>query len=482
MKRFAILMGTEEYMLYPETKYCHKDVDLLESTLINYCDYAEQDVITKKFTIFDQPTPKEILSEIKQLVERTQQGDTILFYYAGHGLIHKGDSYLLLPNTQHDNIEQTALPLRDISESLRKSERINIRIFDACHSGQDVRSASGLTVDSQEFTQQLIVHPERDAYVTIAACKENEYSYPDSTFQQGIFTYYLCESIKEFQVDERIYPETLKIKLCEKMEQWCDINQKYQTPTMNSSISGNIVIAQRKSQTSNNSSDIKKLEINDLPLAQRIEQMRSAFPIDEKTHIQKLEEYLETISQYLNLKIEDIKKFSGELALNAPVLPADTPDNIKKIIVQYVKTNNYKTKHQIEMNKVYEGDHGLFPQFTRRLKHTEYIIEATPDYPHSFISVEIKSDYYVPNATIFIYVLPLIASTCIIRGYECWYNDSGSEKITKIVSPKFIKLNEENENKIIEQTVDGLITNVNKAFEKIISERLEYIERELQST
>lgn len=44
MKRYAILLGTEEYEernVYTDTRYCHDDVNLLKDTLVKYCNLAE---------------------------------------------------------------------------------------------------------------------------------------------------------------------------------------------------------------------------------------------------------------------------------------------------------------------------------------------------------------------------------------------------------------------------------------------------------
>lgn len=206
MKRFAILLGAEEYDFLQPTAFCHNDVILLKKTLIDYCDFAEQDVYDKLLSPKDDLQPAEILLEIKKLVDKSQVGDTVLFYYAGHGAYFNGDSYLILPNTKPDNIEKTSIPLRDISDLLRNDGRINVRIFDTCHSGQDVRASLVPNLNFKGFARDILTG-STSGWITLAACRENEYSYPDPRFGNGVFTYYLAEAIKEFEDEQDIFPE-----------------------------------------------------------------------------------------------------------------------------------------------------------------------------------------------------------------------------------------------------------------------------------
>jgi uncharacterized caspase-like protein len=122
-----------------------------------------------------------------------------------------------LPDTKEANIEETAISLTKLNSCLSENNRCNFRIFDACHSGFDSRGIS-LT----PFTDIVL----QKGWVTLASCAKDENSYPDSTLEQGIFTYCLAESIKEFNVDDLIYAEDLKIKICNKMLKWCEEKHK----------------------------------------------------------------------------------------------------------------------------------------------------------------------------------------------------------------------------------------------------------------
>ncbi|WP_099192376.1 caspase family protein [Tepidibacter mesophilus] len=250
MGRYAIIMSCEEYKdkEYPNISFCHNDAFLIEETLVNYCDYPQENILLEMIGPgYEEGEPEEILEKIKEKLKDSTEGDTILFYYAGHGLVENNEAFLILPDTNPEDLEATALPLRNISKVLKENKRINVRVFDACHSGMDVRGTTCITSDS--FNDLMI----EEGWVTLASCSKYERSYPDASKQQGIYTYMLVESIKEFKENDEIYPELLKLKICDKMKQWCEETGVKQTPTMNSSIIGNVSIATRNEIPKENS-------------------------------------------------------------------------------------------------------------------------------------------------------------------------------------------------------------------------------------
>ena len=151
MRRFGIIVATEKYAHFSPTPFCHADAKLLHSTLTSDLDYADQDVLLMLLDPSDTKYPSDVLAAIEGVVDKAKDGDTILFYYAGHGDYYDDDAYLILPSTKPSDKKKTALPLRDISSRLRDGNRINVRIFDACHSGYDVRSADVENVNAPEF-------------------------------------------------------------------------------------------------------------------------------------------------------------------------------------------------------------------------------------------------------------------------------------------------------------------------------------------
>lgn len=249
MTRYAIILSAETYDNFPPTNFTHADNDLLHNTLTEKCDYASQHTMSLKLSPETSKFPSEILDEIKKIVSSSRSGDSILFYFAGHGHfdIPSGKTYLILPNTIGNDYERTALKFEDISNILRESDRSCFRIFDTCHSGSDVRDVKD-KINSQDFIRAINNDNSASGWVTLAACKENEYSIGDPTIGHGVFTYYLCQAIEREQLDKEILPEILKVNIADDVIFHSKKIGHVQTPTLIASISGNISLATRKNE------------------------------------------------------------------------------------------------------------------------------------------------------------------------------------------------------------------------------------------
>lgn len=483
MKRFAFLLSAEEYMFYSPTPFCHRDNDLIRNSLIELCGYAEQDITSLKLDVFNEMKPNEVLEKLTELAERTETGDTLVFYFAGHGMVEESDSYLVLPHTQPDNIIQTALPLRDISSILRKPGILNLRIYDACHSGQDVRSVPIAIPNSNEFTQNIFLDSKSEGYITIASCMEDEYSYPDVNLEHGIFTYYLHEALKEFKEGEEILPELLKIRLCEKVEIWCKENGKIQTPTINASISGNISIGTRNKievLQENNIEDNKEEDFLSL-----LSDIRSSHTFDNIKHHQLLEEYVKYIYSSLEQNITNINSYGLEVNLKEPTSIDYVDSKVKKSIVKYLNKKRYKPLHKITFREIYETEReksyldrleGLsYARPKPQLIEVIYDIKQPFDCPNCYIELNITSDKVVPHVKIFIYLLPLQINTCFIGGLHLDYED---EEIKEVCIERVIKHDDNND--ILDSLIDELVSIYNTKSREFIAKRVKYLKWELQ--
>ncbi|CEK35245.1 Uncharacterized protein containing caspase domain,Caspase domain [[Clostridium] sordellii] len=248
MTRYAILIGCEEYKHYENISYCVSDAMLIRDVLTEYCDYEFNNIeIIFSYSVNETSSRDLILQEMEKVINKLEEGDTLLFYFAGHGIVYENEGYLVLNDTNPESIKKTALSIKELKD-LTKDKNINrFNIIDACHSGCDSRGDSRGNSRS-EFISTIMKHQN---WATLASCSQNEKSYPYREKEQGAFTYYVGEVIKEFKKDSNINIEILKHNVCEKMNKWCKENNKIQTPTLNSSISGNISLATRNDKLAN---------------------------------------------------------------------------------------------------------------------------------------------------------------------------------------------------------------------------------------
>lgn len=240
MKRYGLLLSCEEYKQYDDIYYCHSDAFLMQETLTNYCDYDYSNLELNMAYIDDDNTPEQIYGKLSQLINNASSDDTVMFYFAGHGMKIGTEGFLILPNTKRNNVSNTALELKKLNEIMLNKTCNCFIILDACHSGILPRGDIG----------NLFIETLSDkSCVTLASCSENECSYPDTNLEQGVFTYYLAEAIKNSPPDQPILLDKLKIQICENLKIWCSQNYKKQTPTLIGTIVGNPSIANRNSNS-----------------------------------------------------------------------------------------------------------------------------------------------------------------------------------------------------------------------------------------
>lgn len=236
MTRYALLIGCDEYTNFCNICFCNSDVELMRSTLTDYCDYDNKNVEIVFQYKGCEDTPAVIYKKLQTLVENAENGDTILFYFAGHGAKEGEKGYLLLSDSTARDYNSSALDLSKINEILHDSKISGTIILDACHSGINARNI---------FAPLHIEQIQDTGCITLAACSENQESNPYPDKEQGVFTYFLCEEIKRKEFGEKILIEQLKIDVCNRVEAWARDNYKIQTPTLNGQSVGNIPFAIR---------------------------------------------------------------------------------------------------------------------------------------------------------------------------------------------------------------------------------------------
>ena len=89
------------------------------------------------FTILDADTPSDITRRLARIAK--QATDTLIVYYAGHGIISRRNRELLLAtySTTEDECDQTALKFEELKQAISNSiAKKKIVILDCCYSGR----------------------------------------------------------------------------------------------------------------------------------------------------------------------------------------------------------------------------------------------------------------------------------------------------------------------------------------------------------
>jgi len=402
---------------------------LIYETLTKKCDYAEQHIVNFRLAPNGVKSPSEILAEIKNTVSNSTSGDSILLYFAGHGHYHEGKTYLILPDTVPGAYETTALALDDLSNELRVRERACFRLFDACHSGIDVRDGEDQP-NSNDFIRS--VNHDSSGWVTLAACKEDQFSISDPKIGHGLFTYYLCDEISGKNPDEPIYPEILKVNIADKVLEHSRTLGYIQTPTINASISGNISIATRRANIIPPESDETIAEVETNSLDKRIEKLRG---VKDVLTNDQLDNVLSIISEQCLADFEKSNKLNFDISLGPKISANDIPEKMHPFIVKFDRNIGIQSRHNLAryeeeyedpLSHYYNALSGLYPR--KKLKDISYSVGQPDDLPLSASIIDLKGDgRCIPNIKILIYLIPLQITGCmLVSVFNCgWHEAEG---------------------------------------------------------
>ncbi len=186
----AVLVGVDKYASPGiGLTYAKSDAKRLAAALDTRkaIYYAKQNV---ELLADGEATAAAIAAALERAVAAAAPEDTILFFFAGHGV--QGDDgryYLAAHDIQRDSIERTGLPWSQIAAILAKTKARAVVILDSCHSG--LSGAEGLATNDDAV--KGLLSGAHAPVLVLAASKGRELSFEGEKWQGGVFTYALTK-------------------------------------------------------------------------------------------------------------------------------------------------------------------------------------------------------------------------------------------------------------------------------------------------
>lgn len=176
-RRVAVVVGSNAAMPGSGAlRYAQADAELVASTLVEVGRVEPEHV-----HLLRDPTPAEILEELRSAVIPDADG-SLLFYYSGHA-----DASSLYPGGR-------PLPLEDVREAMEASgARLRIGIVDACQGGSWT-GAKGWTTDPVPFSLPDVVDSEGSAW--IASTSGSEEAHEAEIVAGSLFTHHLVMGLR----------------------------------------------------------------------------------------------------------------------------------------------------------------------------------------------------------------------------------------------------------------------------------------------
>jgi len=142
-------------------------------------------------------TKTTIEKKVKEISNYATEGDTIIFYYAGHGFYYNGKNLISSIDTYLDNLGETAIELNSILASFDNSNsKRTIAFLDCCHSGlkfsdEDRSPVTDFSSDELKYEYSNVEH-----LTVFASCKSDEKSQVDIERKHGVWSYYLLQALQ----------------------------------------------------------------------------------------------------------------------------------------------------------------------------------------------------------------------------------------------------------------------------------------------
>lgn len=190
----AVIVGINDYDEISPLKYAKSDAErvlnfFMQDLGVSHDDlyFFTDDSLRNAQGRKTQPTYGTLLSFLGDRFTDPflSVGDTLWFYFSGHGMPWEGRDYLLPSDGNPRSIPDLAIPIGYVTERLRRCGADNVvMLIDACR-GDGVKSAgSGIGLEKQQ------------GVITFFSCSPNRVSYEIDEIQQGAFTHVLLEALR----------------------------------------------------------------------------------------------------------------------------------------------------------------------------------------------------------------------------------------------------------------------------------------------
>ncbi|KAJ8754809.1 hypothetical protein K2173_012733 [Erythroxylum novogranatense] len=215
-KKRALLIGVS----YKKWKYKLKgtinDVKNMRDMLIEHFSFRLQNILVLTEDETDQeltPTKRNIQNSLEWLVEGCKAGDSLVFYFSGHGLRQPDFN-----EDEIDGFDETILPVDFMEEGMIIDNYINSTIvwpltegvtlhaiIDACHSGTmldllHVYNVKAKKWDDNKPPSGVRKHSNGGLAISISACEDNQVALDTTAFSRkemgGALTCILIDLVK----------------------------------------------------------------------------------------------------------------------------------------------------------------------------------------------------------------------------------------------------------------------------------------------
>ena len=195
MRNIAIAIGINQYRNLQHLKYAKNDAQLFRDFLLRDAGFDRvwyfADDSPDIEGVSTEPIRSNLLTVLDDLSINAPslEIDNLWFFFAGHGIQHKANDYILMADSNPNLPEDTAVSTNLILQNLKQSKAKNVILFlDAC---RNVGRRDGRGIGDRTTADVKKISDT----VCFFACSPHEFSHELLEYEQGIFTYALLEGL-----------------------------------------------------------------------------------------------------------------------------------------------------------------------------------------------------------------------------------------------------------------------------------------------
>ncbi|MBU7583516.1 MAG: caspase family protein [Nostoc sp. TH1S01] len=192
---WAIAIGINQYQFFQPLRCAQADAEALKDFLVQEAGFSPQRCLLMTDTsppIGDRstyPTKENILLLLEDLAAACwQPGDHLWFFFSGYGVNHAGQDYLMPVEGNPELMQETAIEMRSLLQSLQLAE-LNVLVL------LDINRASSTQADAT-VGQETIELAQELQLATILSCEPEQFSRESSELGYGFFTAALLAALR----------------------------------------------------------------------------------------------------------------------------------------------------------------------------------------------------------------------------------------------------------------------------------------------
>jgi len=231
-KKWLFVVGIEKYEYTDNISYAKRSAEMFVKTMQKRVGVPKENSFV---LINEKASQAEIKTNMKKLLRRVKKGDTIYFYYNGHGVpvpSLKNEPFMLASNTEPDFVaDEKFFSLQNIYSKLSASKASKvIAVVDSCFSGVTDGKAVLKGVAATKMVAKSVKF-DKEKMVVLTAGKKTQYSNGYDKKAYRLFSFYIMKNIIKGDKDIRtLFKETKSETYDTSLEEYGDV--RVQEPTI----------------------------------------------------------------------------------------------------------------------------------------------------------------------------------------------------------------------------------------------------------